>query len=64
VTVNVREIIEQHHGFYEVAPYYVVVEDRTQGHPTSRRVQAGFDVDIYGFMVNPEIKASDDYEQI
>ena len=46
---NVREIIESHHCFCEVSMYYIVSEDRTVGRPVSvRRIQAGFEVDIYG----------------
>ena len=52
---NIREVIEEHHAFYEVIPYYVGVEE---GHGTpavkTRRIQAGFDVNVYG------TKTSDD----
>jgi hypothetical protein len=45
----IRHLIEEHHVYYEVLPYYVVIEER-HGSPsaTTRRIQAGFDVDIYG----------------
>ena len=50
-----RQLIEQHHAYYEVIPYYVVLEE---GHGTpaakTHSIQAGFDVDVYG------IKTSDD----
>ncbi len=46
---NIRHLIQEHHAFYEVRPYYVVLEE---GHGTpavkTRRIQAGFDVDVYG----------------
>ena len=46
---NFTSLIQEHHAFYEVLPYYVVVEDANgRSSPTTRRVQAGFDVDIYG----------------
>ena len=46
---NLTSLIQEHHAFYEVLPYYVVVEDANGGlSPTTRRVHAGFDVDIYG----------------
>ena len=46
---NVREIIESHHCFCEVSPYYIVSEDRpVEGAVSVRRVHAGFDLDIYG----------------
>ena len=49
MTGNVKEIIESHHCFSEVSPYYIVSEHRPVGGAVSvRRVQAGFDVDIYG----------------
>ena len=49
MTGNVKEIIESHHCFCEVSPYYVVYEHRPVGGAVSvRKVQAGFDVDIYG----------------
>jgi len=46
---TIRQLIDEHHVYYEVLPYYVVVEER-HGSPaaTTRRIQAGFDVDIYG----------------
>lgn len=46
---NVREIIEFHHCFCEVSPYYILSEDRpVKGAVSVRRVHAGFDLDIYG----------------
>jgi len=44
MTDNIRSLVKQHHAFYEVLPYYIVVDEAY----TNRRVQAGFDVDIYG----------------
>jgi len=46
---KIRELIEEHHAYYEVLPYYVVVQEG-HGSPTAttRKIQAGFDVDIYG----------------
>jgi hypothetical protein len=46
---DIRSLIKEHHAFYEVLPYYVVLEERHGSLPaTTRRVQAGFDIDIYG----------------
>jgi hypothetical protein len=46
---TLTSIIQEHHAFYEVLLYYVVVEDANGGLSlTTRRVHAGFDVDIYG----------------
>jgi len=50
---DLREVVKKHHAFYEVLPYCVVLEER-HGNPsaTTRTIQAGFDVDIYG--LNPK----------
>jgi len=49
MTNNIRQWAEQHHAYYEVSPYYVVIEE---GHGwrsvSTRRIQGGFDVDICG----------------
>ena len=46
---HIRNVVEEHHAYYEVSPYFVVIEEG-HGSPamTTRRIQAGFDVDIYG----------------
>jgi len=62
---NVREVIEQHHAFYEVLPYYIELEQRPQGAlATTRRIQAGFDVDVYGIKSSLEPEAAHDYELV
>ena len=57
---NVSELIKEHHAFYQVTPYYVIVED-AHGRPaaTRRRVHAGFDVDIYGVKASKELPPPD-----
>ena len=46
---NVLSLIKEHQAFYEVSPYYVEFDDRPVGLPaTTRRVPAGFNVDVYG----------------
>src|SRR5271165_6256442 len=46
---NIRSLIEEHHAFYEVLPYYATVENEPPSHPAGiQRIQAGFNVDIYG----------------
>jgi len=46
---NISSLVKEHHAFYEVSPYYVELEERPVGHPAkTRRVQAGFEVDVYG----------------
>jgi hypothetical protein len=62
---NVRQWLEQHHAYYEVSQSYVVIED---GHgspsPSTRRVQAGFEVNIYGAInKNGPARWCADYEQ-
>lgn len=42
---NIRALIEEHHAFYEVTPYYTP-NDETCAH--IQRTPAGFNVDIYG----------------
>lgn len=42
-------VIQKHHAFYEILPYYVVIDDTKGDLPLkNRRVHAGFDIDIYG----------------
>jgi hypothetical protein len=46
---NVESLVKEHHVFYEVLPYDVLLEERHGSvPPTTRRVQAGFDIDVYG----------------
>jgi hypothetical protein len=53
MSVDVRSLITEHQACYEVSPYYVVLNQRHGSlAPTSQRVQAGFDIDVYG--VNTE----------
>ena len=50
---NFQQLTKQYHAFYEVSPHYVVLEERPLGLPaTTRRVHAGFNVDVYG--IRPE----------
>lgn len=46
---DITAVAREHHAFYEVSPYYVFVEEK-HGSPAARnqKVQAGFDVDVYG----------------
>jgi hypothetical protein len=59
VSEHIHELIEQHHAFYEVQPYYIVQEDRT--HKATTRIQAGFDVDVYGIKPSHEQHPGRDY---
>jgi hypothetical protein len=47
---DLRSLVRDHRAFYQVSPYYVVLEQK-HGSPTdksTRRIQAGFDVDVFG----------------
>ena len=53
---NLRSLIQEHHAFYQVSPYYILFDERPIGLPaTTRRVHAGFDVDIYGESLKQEL---------
>ena len=46
---NISSLIKEHLAFYEVSPYYVLLDERPVGLPaTIRTIQAGFNVDVYG----------------
>ncbi len=48
---DVREVLRRHQVRYEVHPYYVVLDQHpVHGPSTEQRVQAGFDVDLYGVL--------------
>ena len=56
---SIRELIKRREAFYEVLPYHVVVEERLPGHVvTTRRIQAGFDIDVYGDIAMSELGSS------
>jgi len=64
VSDNIHELIKQHHAFYQVLPYYIMVqimvqEERT--HATTKRIQAGFDIDVYGIKPSHEQHPGRDY---
>lgn len=48
--MDVQSWIRDRHASYEVSPYYLVIDEGGGGGPT--KVQAGFDVDVYG--VSPD----------
>lgn len=54
---NLQRVVKEYHAFYEVSPYYVMVEEKHGGHvANARRVQAGFDVDVYGVSNKSELE--------
>ncbi len=59
MSANIHELIEQHHAFYEILPYYISQEDRMRG--TTKSVQAGFDSDVYGVKPRDEHHPGPDY---
>lgn len=62
---DVRRVIEDHQAFYEVTPYYVLFEERPLGGPPiSRRIQAGFDVDMFGIVKGSAPERSPEYELV
>jgi len=56
---NIHKLIEQHDAFYQVLSYYIVQEERTHG--TTKRIQAGFDIDVYGMKASHEQHPGRDY---
>ena len=62
---DIRSLITEHHAFYEVSPYYILLDERPVGLPaTTRTVQAGFNVDVYGVRTEdtaPEMPPPDKY---
>jgi hypothetical protein len=45
---SIGSLVKEHHAFYEVSQEYVELEDRPVGLPAkTRRVHAGFNVDVY-----------------
>jgi hypothetical protein len=62
VDSQVRQAIQEHQAFYEVLPYYVLFEERPAGGcVTTQRIQAGFDIDIYGVRRHPGSQGSTHY---
>ena len=51
---DLRSLIKEHHAFYEVLPYYLLLEARHGSSSAVTRVQAGFDVEIYGVNIKDE----------
>jgi len=53
---DVRVLVKEHHAFYEVLPYYVLLDEKHGSLPaTNVRTQIGFDVDIYGLHPGKEL---------
>jgi hypothetical protein len=53
---DVHEVLERYHVYYEVCPYYVVLDQRPAGAPRiEQKVQAGFDVNLYGALEKEQL---------
>lgn len=53
---SLDSLAQKHHAFYEVLPYYVFLEERHGSVPAAtRRVQAGFEVEVYGVNTRNEL---------
>jgi hypothetical protein len=48
---DVQQVLDRYHAFYEVRPYYMVLDEHPAGAPRiEQKVQAGFDVNLYGIL--------------
>ena len=52
---HVVPLVKEHRAFYEVSPYYRVLEERHGLEATTRSLHGGFDVDIYGVNTSNEL---------
>ena len=63
LSADVRHLVAEHRAFYEVSAHYIVIEDRPVGAAaTIRRIQDGFDVDVYGINGSRESWPPPQYE--
>jgi|SRR5581483_5444553 len=62
MSINLQTLINKHHAFYEVLPYYVVQPEQKHGSSSStKRIQAGFDIDVFGTRSSNEQTSGQDY---
>ncbi len=60
---SVRQAISTHRAFYDVSAHLIVLEERRPGAvPNTRRIQAGFDIDVYGAKTSNGSRPSPEYE--
>jgi hypothetical protein len=61
---DIHALVEEHRAFYDVSPYYVICDQNDlDASPNVRRVQAGFDVDIYAMETDRDrLEMPDPYE--
>ena|SRR5690349_23387071 len=61
VRTDLRELIAGHRVWYEVRPYYVVVEHRPLNAPTTEtKIQAGYDVSLYAVLDSEQFELDRD----
>ena len=54
--MGLHEVLERYGVRYEVRPYYVVLDEHPIGAPAiEQRVQAGFDVNLYGVLEKDQL---------
>lgn len=58
MTDGIQELVERHRAWYEVLPYYIV---QVEARGTSKRIQAGFDIEVYGDKPSQEQHPGPDY---
>jgi uncharacterized protein YfcZ (UPF0381/DUF406 family) len=57
---EIHDALERHHARYEVRPYYVIWDQRPEGAPeVERKVQAGFEVDLYAALEKCQVPTFD-----
>ena len=52
---SIVPLVKEHRAFYEVSPYYLVLQEKHGLEATTRSLQGGFDVDIYGVNTRNEL---------
>ena len=56
MTGDIRSVLQEHHAFYEVSPFYVA--HRFNGRCAGDMVQGGFNVDVYGIRTEDDEAAA------
>ncbi len=59
MAATIPELMQKHHAYYEVQPYYVVIPQHASG--STRTVQAGFDIEVCGIRTSHGPGPSADY---
>jgi len=56
---DIRQLFQRHQAFYEIQPYYVMVDGPSDNE--MKKVHAGFDIDICGVRTEPDPWPPPDY---